>query len=151
MRIHFWNSSLLQCVQYTFTFTYPILMFAFAFKYVLCVLFCLSHIRHLFRCFSIIFVYTFALVAISFLFFCLPFIYFAKFHIFAWIRLHSRKVEIGVEQKMMEMEQCCLRNRIENMLDTIVCMCVCVRNSCEYLCLCNVCIRHTNGLIANAA
>lgn len=30
--------------------------FAFVFKYVLCVLFCLSHICHLFGCFSIIFV-----------------------------------------------------------------------------------------------
>lgn len=30
------------------------------------------------------------------------FIYFAKFHIFAWIRLRSQKVEIRMEQTMME-------------------------------------------------
>lgn len=107
--------------MFTFIFTYPISMFAltlafafaFVFKYVLCVLFCLSHICHLFDCFSIkffsvphlFFFLSLLLQAVAVFFIHL----FVEFHIFACVRLRSQKVDIQAKQTVLMMERAIVR------------------------------------------
>lgn len=113
---------------------YPILMFAFTFtftfvfKYVLCALFCFvtyspfvwmffDHIR------------SFAVAVAAFF----SFIYFCQIPYFCMYSLTQPKSWNSERGKRWWKEQYCLRNRIENMLDTAMWVCVCVRECVQFM------------------